>query len=252
MAGQYIEPMRWPASSPARRPWPQGWLHLPGPCLLCGRWDRQSVCQQCLARFVKRGDAVCPSCALPSIDGQTCGACLRDPPPYARCIAALAYGFPWDRLVRRFKFNDQPELAGMLASLMAAAIDQAAATTVDCVLPVPLSSARLAERGYNQAWELARRLAAQQGLAVQANALLRLRDTPHQVGLGRRERARNLRDSMWVDPAAAPGLMGRHVALVDDVLTTGMTAAASSRALLGAGVASVQLWVLARTPAPQG
>lgn len=242
--------MRWQMSTPTRRLARQSWLSMPRPCLLCGSWDRRSLCQQCLARFGSIRNTVCPSCALPCVSGLICGTCLRDPPPYARCIAAVVYEFPWDRLLSRFKFNDQPELAGLLADLMAEAIDKAGAAAVDCVLPVPLSQARLAERGYNQAWELARRLATRMGLPAHTGVLLRLRDTPHQVGLGRRERARNLRDSMWVESSAAAGLVGRRVALVDDVLTTGVTAAAASQALLRAGVASVQLWALARTPAP--
>jgi ComF family protein len=119
------------------------------------------------------------------------------------------------------------------------------------VLPVPLSPARLRERGYNQAWELARRLAVQRGLPAKAQWLQRLRDTPHQVGLSRSERERNLRDAMWVPPEGQAGVAGQHVALVDDVMTTGMTAAAGARALKAAGAASVQVWVVARTPSPE-
>ena len=173
------------------------------------------------------------------------------------CIAAADYGYPWDRLVTRFKFHGQPELADLLAGVMTGAITGQGAAPVhgvlpaQIVLPVPLSDVRLAERGYNQAWELARRLAARLKLPAQADGLLRLRDTPHQVGLSRRARASNLRDAMWVAPVAAAQLAGRHLALVDDVLTTGVTAAAASQALLTAGAASVQVWVLARTPAPE-
>ena len=118
------------------------------------------------------------------------------------------------------------------------------------MLPVPLSPSRLAERGYNQAWELARRLARWQGLRARAGLLLRLRDTPHQVGLGRTERLANLSDSLWVPPEAEPLLQGRVVALVDDVLTIGATAQAATQALLQAGAAEVRLWVVARTPPP--
>ena len=181
-------------------------------------------------------------------------------------MAAADYGFPWDGLVGRFKFQGQPELAGLLAEVMAGAVLRGAAHAahaagagagaagmagVEVIVPVPLSDARLAERGYNQAWELARRLAARLRLPALADGLLRLRDTPHQVGLTRQARQRNLRDAMWVAPAAAAQLAGRRVALVDDVLTTGVTAAAASQALLAAGAASVQVWVLARTPPPE-
>ena len=185
-----------------------------------------------------------------------CGRCQHTPPPFQRCIAAVDYAFPWDRLVARFKFQQQAELAGLLAGVLHNALQQSQdsqalqAAPVAAVLPVPLSEARLAERGYNQAWELARRLAARQGLPAHADWLLRLRDTPHQVGLQRQARQRNLRDALWVPPAAAAALAGRHLALVDDVMTTGATATAASQALLAAGAASVQVWVLARTPEP--
>jgi len=188
---------------------------------------------------------------LPGVDGGACGACLRDPPPFDRCIAVADYGFPWDRLIARFKFEGQPELAPLLARALHRSLLRAAPPAVQVVLPVPLSAARLAERGYNQAWELARRVAALQGVASESGWLQRLRDTPHQVGSSRAARQRNLRDAMWVTPAAAAGLTGRAVALVDDVLTTGVTAAAAALALRAAGAASVQVWVLARTPAPE-
>jgi len=165
-------------------------------------------------------------------------------------VAAADYGFPWDRLIGRFKFQGQPEHARLLATLLHTRLQRSGAAPVQRVLPVPLSPARLAERGYNQAWELAWRLAAWSGLPADAGALQRLRDTPHQVGLPRRERERNLRDAMWVAPAAAARLAGCRVALVDDVLTTGVTASAATHALLAAGVASVQVWVVARTLPP--
>lgn len=223
---------------------------LPRPCTLCGTWDRSGLCRHCVSRFQAPSTPRCPGCALASPGGATCGRCLRAPPPYIACVAAADYGFPWDRLIQRFKFNDQPELAILLAGVLADALDPAVLPPVDWVLPVPLSPARLAERGFNQAWELARRLAHKRGLLADAGLLLRLRDTPHQVGLSRPARERNLRDAMWVNPAAAAKLAHQRVALVDDVMTTGGTAVAATRALLAAGVASVQVWVLARTPPP--
>ncbi len=163
------------------------------------------------------------------------------------------YGFPWDRLITRLKFQQQPELAGLLADTLADVLPhQPGLPAVHWVLPVPLGPARLAERGYNQACALARRIARRRGLGAQAGWLLRLRDTPHQVGLGRSAREANLRDAMWVPPEGQRGMAGCQIALVDDVMTTGVTAAAATRALLAAGAAGVQVWVLARTPAPGG
>jgi len=231
----------------ARRPG-AGW---PSPCALCGQWTRRGLCGSCHARFVAVQPPRCPRCALPGPGGAPCGTCLRDPPPFTRCRAAADYGFPWDRLIARFKFQGHPEGARLLAAVLHGRLGADDLAAAQCVLPVPLSPARLAERGYNQAWELARRLAAWSGLPAEPDALQRLRDTPHQVGLSRAERERNLRHAMWVPPAAAARLAGRRVALVDDVMTTGVTAAAATRALLAAGAAEVQVWVLARTLPPE-
>jgi ComF family protein len=229
------------------------WLGaLPRPCALCSQWDRAGFCSDCRQRFIDTPAARCPRCALPTPGGQVCGACLQAPPPFARTIALADYAFPWDRLIARFKFQQQPELAGSLADALVAAVQRAPTLPeAPLVLPVPLSPARLAERGYNQAWELARQVARTQGLRAHHGALLRLRDTPHQVGLSRQARATNLHDAMWVPPEGRALITGRQVALVDDVMTTGMTASAATQALLAAGAASVQVWVLARTPAPQ-
>ena len=266
IAGQYIEPM--PQGSPAPRPTAgqrfgnrlgalRRW-RLPRPCEVCGHWAASGLCGDCTAHFVQRQPLRCPTCALAQPDGLVCGACLHEPPPYTRCVALADYGFPWDRLIAQLKFQDQPERARLLAKTLHQAVLRAQSagppgvtpSPIDCVLPVPLSEARLAERGYNQAWELARRVATLQGLPAQAHWLQRLRDTPHQVGLSRAERQRNLLDAMWLTPAGATALAGRSVALVDDVMTTGVTVAAAALALRAAGVASVQVWVLARTAAP--
>lgn len=179
-----------------------------------------------------------------------CADCLRDPPAFERCHALGDYGYPWDGLIKAFKFHGRVDLAGPLAVALADRLAAEDLAPVDLVLPVPLSPARLRERGHNQAWEIARRVAAVRGLPADAHCLRRLRDTAHQVGLTRRERAANLRDAFWVPPECGAQVRHRRVALVDDVLTTGVTASAASRALLAAGASQVQLWVLARTPAP--
>ncbi len=225
-------------------------LALPQRCAVCAAWAGQAVCADCRQRFATPCPR-CPRCALALPSTALCGACLRDPPPYARAVSVADYGFPWDRLVSRFKFHQHCELAAALAMLMAGAVRaQSDLPTPDLLVPVPLAPRRLAERGYNQAWELAWRLARRLERPAQAQTLLRLHDTPHQTGLTRAERARNLRGAFWVPPDAATALHGRTVALVDDVLTTGATAALASRALLDAGAAQVQLWVFLRTPPP--
>jgi len=158
------------------------------------------------------------------------------------------YGFPWDHVVNEFKYQARPELAGALAELMAAAVARSAQTLPDGVLPMPLAPQRLAQRGYNQAWELARHVAAAVRRPAWPHGLLRPLDTAPQAGLGRAARQHNLRTAFMVEPRHRPALAGRRVALVDDVMTTGATVREAAAALLRAGAGAVDVWVLARTP----
>lgn len=264
MGGQYIEAAPSPAHVPLRprsllSSWPSPsrlaasfgrWQPWPRQCELCRGWSGRSLCGDCLARLAPPRPR-CQVCALVlGVPGQTCADCLRDPPPFERCVTLADYSHPWDRLITAFKFHDRVELAAPLAQALALVLARQGAQPVQRVLPVPLAPARLRERGHNQAWEIARRIAAQRNEPADPHTLLRLRDTPHQVGLSRRQREANLRHAFWVEPARASALAGQHVALVDDVLTTGVTARCAAQALRQAGAASVQLWVLARTPKP--
>jgi ComF family protein len=231
--------------------WP-GWPGLPSQCEVCRRWspaaEASALCADCVARF---GTAVprCSRCGLRlGLAAAACGGCLRDPPPFEHTVCAADYAFPWDRLIAAFKFNGRVELASVLAARITAAVQGSAAPRPDLVLPVPLAPGRLSGRGYNQAWELARRVARAVGVAAEGSLLLRHLDTAQQAGLGRAERQRNLRLAFRVEPRRRGELLSRRVALVDDVMTTGATAREAAAVLLRAGAAAVDLWVLARTP----
>lgn len=221
----------------------------PGLCEVCRRWCRRGLCDDCRDRFAAPRPR-CRRCALPVGPGVAqCGGCLREPPPFEHAVCAVDYAFPWDRLIADLKYRDRPERATLLAELMLAAVRaDTTGTRPDAVLPVPLAPARLADRGCNQAWELARRLARGLGLPAASDWLLRPLDTPQQAVLSRPERLANLRAAFCIDPRRRPALAGRRVALVDDVLTTGATLGAATRELLRAGAAAVDVWVLARTP----
>jgi len=117
-------------------------------------------------------------------------------------------------------------------------------------VPVPLADPRLRERGFNQAWELARRVASRLGGRADAGLLVRVRDTPHQLALPPDERAGNVRGAFAVEPRRRGEIRGRTVAVVDDVMTTGSTAAEIARVLRHAGAARIEIWVVARTPRP--
>ena len=237
MVGQYIEPMPW-----------TDFAHAPSQCEVCRQWCGAALCADCIARFAAPVSR-CARCALRlGVPAPACGACLREPPPFEHCHCVADYGFPWDRLIAAFKFEGRVELAAPLARCLHAAVSRDHEVPVGLVLPVPLSPRRLAERGYNQAWELARRLAALARRPSRADLLQRPFETAHQAGLGRGERQRNLRGAFMVDPRQRHTLQGQRVMLVDDVLTTGATASEATAALLRAGAAAVDLWVIARTP----
>lgn len=164
-------------------------------------------------------------------------------------MSAVDYRFPWDRLIVDLKFHGRPELALALAGLLSRAVIAIGADAeVELVLPIPLSRQRLQERGFNQAWELARRTAAVLHRPARPDLLSRPVESAHQADLPRAERERNLRGAFMVEPQRRAELQGRRVAIVDDVFTTGATAREATRALLQGGAAAVQIWTVARTP----
>jgi ComF family protein len=176
---------------------------------------------------------------------------MKAPPPWQHALAAVDYLHPWDGLLTRFKFHAALDLAPALVQRLADMHQRAAASPhPGLLLPMPLSTERLRERGHNQAWELARRLAARLNCAADAQLLLRLRDTPHQTRLAPSERAANVRGAFAAEPRRLAELRGRDITLIDDVMTTGASAAEATRALLQAGATRVQVWVVARTPRP--
>jgi ComF family protein len=223
---------------------------LPTQCALCRGWAGERLCAECRTRFA-RPVPRCARCALRVPDGTTvCGACLVAPPPFDTTLAALDYGHPWDRLIGQLKFHAALDLATPFARMLADAWRTAGVPRPDWLLPVPLAPQRLRERGYNQAWEIARTLARELGCRADARLLLRIKDTPHQLAFPVEQRAANVHGAFAVEPARRAELRGRRVALVDDVMTTGATAAALARVLRDAGAAAIDVWVVARTPAP--
>jgi ComF family protein len=248
--GQYIETMlstRLPAAW--RRLSTSRWPSL---CAVCHGWGAGRVCAECASRValvVPR----CQRCALPVPAGvAVCSACLAAPPDFDTAFARVDYGFPWDRLIAAFKFHGALDLAPVLAAAIVEARRGAAKPELPwLIVPVPLSEARLRERGYNQAWELARRVARRIDGRADARLVLRIRDTPHQLTLPPDARAGNVRGAFAVEPRRIAELRGRAVAVVDDVMTTGSTVAEIARVLKQAGAARVEVWVVARTPRPE-
>lgn len=162
---------------------------------------------------------------------------------------ALDYVQPWRHLITQFKFGQWPTLGAPLSRLLAQAVHQRP-HRVDLVLPVPVSPERLRERGYNQAWVLARHTARSLALPARADALVRVSQHQRLKDLDLAERRRAIHGAFALTRRGAQAVAGRHVALVDDVLTTGATLDEASLVLREAGALGVSAWVLARTPPP--
>ena len=221
-----------------------GRLLLAPRCLICRERgsNGSDLCSSCRQRLPWNTSA-CFRCGLPLPHPGECGECLVRAPPLARTTAVFVYGFPLDRLVPRFKFHHDLAAGRLMAELMAGPL--ASAPRPDAVVPVPLHAHRLRRRGYDQALELARPLARSLGLPLCADLLERIRATAPQSELDADARHRNLARAFAVT-ASAP--LPAHVALVDDVMTTGATLHAAAKALRKAGVARVDAWVCARVP----
>jgi ComF family protein len=225
-------------------------LALPQRCELCvASAGGALLCARCSASL-PRLPAACEVCALPCPGGAICGACLAHPPPYMAVVAALVYAFPADRLLQQLKYGGRLALADWAAATLAASVEAALARRTlnarpDRVVALPLAVARQRERGFNQAREIASRIAAVTALPL-AMPLARIGSGPPQAALSWSQRARNVRGAF----AVTGEVRGASIALVDDVMTTGATLAEAARTLRRAGAARVECWVVARTLRP--
>lgn len=222
----------------------------PSQCAVCRDWGHGRLCDLCLNRFASP-ICRCRRCAASVPDHvEVCGACLIEPPSFASTLAAVSYVPPWNGLINDFKFRNAIDLADSLALLLLRAHSHRAGAPPSLMLPVPLNAARLTDRGYNQSWELAHRCARRLGCQADSGLLVRIKDTSRQASLSREQRATNMRGAFAVEPTRRAEVRGRSITLVDDVMTTQATADEAARTLLAAGALSVDVWVVARTPAP--
>ena len=192
---------------------------------------------------------VCDGCGTPFEHPQgplaRCAACLAEPPKFGRARAACLYDENSRDLILKLKHADRTDLAPLFARWLSRAAAELIAEA-DAICPVPLHPRRLLARRYNQAAEIARRLAALHGVPYRPDLLVRTRATPMQGGRSGRGRRENVRGAFAVPPRLAQQLEGRRVLLIDDVLTTGATGDACAAALLKAGALAVDLAVVAR------
>lgn len=225
---------------------------LPGSCALCRGESRGAVCDVCSAQFFAPSAIRCAICALrlqhPNL--QWCATCLRSPPAYDATIVACDYLAPADALIKDLKFRACLPLAEAFAQRVAQAMQTQLPDFPELMVPVPLSEARLVARGFNQAAEIARSLARRTGIPLQLHLCARIRDTKAQAGLPVSQRRVNMRGAFTarLDANTLTQLRGRHVLVVDDVMTTGHTLNEFAACLKRQGAARVTNAVFARTP----
>ena len=215
---------------------------IPCQCLLCAASSKQPLCPACLnALPYWPAHSACPRCAALNTQGELCGACLKKPPAFEQTFALLLYLSPMAELIQAAKFGGRWALLPPLAALLAQRITPSVHAA--CMIALPLHPARLAERGFNQAQEIAAVLAKHWHIPLNTN-LQRIRNTEHQARLSAKARLHNVRGAFVYHG----DLSGKHIALVDDVMTSGASLNAAAKALKAAGAAHVQAWVIARTP----
>jgi ComF family protein len=224
---------------------------LPPRCLACGATVESSgaLCAACFSGFTFIAAPVCRVCGIPlelaHDDDLICGGCLRERPDFNRARAVFVYDATSRGLLLAFKHGDRTDAGVHLARWMRRA-GHALIETCDVIVPVPLHRWRLLWRSYNQAALLANAVGKLAGKSTVPDALIRTRATPSQGHLSRNDRRRNVKDAFKVNRVRA--IEGKKVLLIDDVLTTGATVEACTRALLAAGAQAVDVLVLGRVP----
>ena len=219
----------------------------PPRCVLCGSpgFSDMDICEVCYHDLPWIGSA-CTQCAIPlakhSGDHLKCGLCLKKPPAFDRSLSLFSYEKEAVTLIHQLKFNEKLANSRLLGNMLADAIDKNAIELPDCILPVPLNKKRLRQRGYNQSIELARPVANRLDIPLDLQSVKRVRDTQSQTGLDKKQRRKNIRAAFEiVEPLSA-----RHVAVVDDVVTTTSTTNELAYILKKSGVERVDVWSIAR------
>ena len=225
---------------------------LPCSCVLCHAQQSELLCRDCQANYFRQTIERCQQCALPMPPGANtprCGDCLQNPPAFDASIAACDYAAPHDHMVLALKFGHQLALAPLFARMLRDAILQHPPESLpDMLCAVPLGERRLCERGFNQATEIARPLAKHLGIPLAVQAIHRVRETSQQSSLTPDARVSNVNNAFMLDEAWSSKVKGAHIAIVDDVMTTGMTLHEVATMLKRFGAEKVTNYVFARTP----
>jgi len=212
-------------------------------CFLCRKNLKNNtyICSNCKNDLLLNKNS-CNRCALPLINGKLCGLCMTKAPVFTHCIAPFIYKSPISTIIIQLKFNQKLQYAQLLASLLAENIINFSDTLPECIIPMPLHNKRLRERGFNQALEIAKPLSKQLKIPILDDYCLRTKDTLPQSQLSAAKRAINMKNAFSIKK----NIPYRHVAIIDDVMTTGHTLHSLSQTLYRQGVTQIEIWCCAR------
>ncbi len=215
---------------------------LPERCLLCTERIQQPFCIDCmqLLPWIAIG---CEICGAQLSEVGVCGRCQAQPPYYDNVIIPFQYRSPIAEQIQRLKYNRKLRYASPLAAMILQRVWKSPQPPPQVLIPMPLHRHRLRQRGFNQALEIAKPIGNQLGIEVNYSLLARIKNTASQTGLNVKQRHKNVRGAFQV---MRPITM-KHVALIDDVVTSGNTVNTAARALKRAGVKTVSVWAVART-----
>lgn len=217
---------------------------LPSSCIFCdnpGVADKD-ICEYCLERLPKNTPSCyrCGQFLEQSSDSQLCGYCQSNPPAFDYCHAPFIYQSVTRYLISTLKFNYQYKNARLLGQLFAESVPKT--TLPQCIVPVPLHKNRYRQRGFNQSLEIAKTVSKNLKIPIDNSLCIRHKDTPHQIGLAIKQRRKNIKNAFSIIKPCHYS----HIAIFDDVMTTGSTLREMAVVLKKAGIETVEVWVCAR------
>jgi len=220
---------------------------LPPRCILCGHpgVDSQDICCACYDDLVKNQDC-CDQCGY-SFDAayktnQRCGQCLKSPPAFDKTYAPFIYQYTLRYLITQLKFHRQYKNARLLGYILATQL-KSVARKPEIIIPVPLHPIRYKERGFNQSFEIAKTVSKLLDIPIDHRSCLRQRNTRHQIDLPAKQRHDNIKQAFSLKKP----IIAKHIAILDDVMTTGSTVNELARLLKKSGIAQIDIWVCGRT-----
>jgi ComF family protein len=211
-------------------------------CLLCNanigglQPNIHAVCRACLNDLPWHPKTSCPRCGLSS-SGQLCGSCISSPPDFDATHSVFLYDFPIDAMMQRYKYGNMLSLCAFFGQLLS---EKVVLESVDLIIPMPMHPARIKERGFNQALEIAKVFGKEK---LDYSRAQRQKLTPPQASLPLKERVNNIKGAFKVEA----DLTGKRIAIIDDVMTTGASLNELAKTLKKAGASHVECWVIART-----